>query len=156
MIGNRPLLGHSALVVMPRRTDQPPEEVSKECIDNGQVNGTINVAFDDAQGEFSIKNLFAMRRANGDWYALNDNGGFRVPVFASSSSAMTARMQDPRMECFRPVSIDEAAFKNLTTTDSGSASFWLITDPLLKLSKGSPLNHQELEALLRAHERAVA
>lgn len=97
-----------------------------------------------------------MRRANSDWFALDDNGSFRVPVFYSSSSAMTARMQDSGMECFRPVLIDEPAFMDLTTTDGGKASFWLITDPLLRLSKGRSMDHQELEVLLREHEGKVA
>ena len=96
-----------------------------------------------------------MRRANGDWFALNDNGSFRVPIFYTSSAAMTARMQDSGMECFRPVVIDEAAFTNLTTTDDGQASFWLITDPLLKLSRGRPLDHRALGALLRERRRMV-
>ena len=97
-----------------------------------------------------------MRRANSDWFALDDNGSFRVPIFSSSSSAMTARMQDSGMECFRPVLLDEPAFKDLTTTDDGKASFWLITDPLLNLSKGRPMDHRELEALLREREGKVA
>jgi hypothetical protein len=91
-----------------------------------------------------------MRRANSDWFALDDNGSFRVPIFHSSSSAMTARMRDPGMECFRPVLLDEPAFIDLTTTENGKASFWLIADPLLRLNKGRLLNHQELQALLRA------
>ena len=96
-----------------------------------------------------------MRRANGDWFALNDHGGFRVPVFHSGSAAMTARMQDTAMECFRPVVIDEAALRELTTTDGGKASFWLISDPLLKLSKGRFLDHRELGVLLREREGRV-
>jgi hypothetical protein len=99
-----------------------------------------------------MKSLFAMRRANGDWFALDDKGSFRVPVFHSSGAAMTARMQDSGMECFRPVVIDEAAFKNLTTTNDGAASFWLVTDPLMKLSRGRALGHRELEAVLRGRE----
>ncbi|HEY5884061.1 MAG TPA: hypothetical protein VIT88_05205 [Pyrinomonadaceae bacterium] len=97
-----------------------------------------------------------MRRANSDWFALDDNGSFRVPIFHTNSSAMTARMQDPGMECFRPVLLDEPAFMDLTTTDGGKASFWLITDPLLRLSKGRLLDHQELGALLREREMEVA
>ena len=97
-----------------------------------------------------------MRRANGDWFALDDNGGFRVPVFFSSSAAMAARMQDTAMECFRPVVIDEMAFTDLTTTDGGQGSFWLVSDPLLKLSKGRSLDHHQLGVLLRERERTVA
>ena len=97
-----------------------------------------------------------MRRANSDWYALNDKGSFRVPIFHSSSSAMTARMQDSGMKCFRPVLLDEPAFRDLTTTDGGKASFWLITDPLLRLSRGRLLDHHELEAVWREREGKVA
>jgi hypothetical protein len=104
----------------------------------------------------AINSLFAMRRANGDWFAVDDNGRFRVPVFFSSSAAMAARMQNTGMECFRPVLIDETALTDLTTTDEGKGSFWLVSDPLLKLSKGRSLDHQELDALLRGPERTVA
>ena len=88
-----------------------------------------------------------MRRANGDWYALEDKGRSRVPVFVSEQDAMLARTRDPGMECFRPVMLDEAAFRNLTTTDQGSACYWLIEDPLRRLSLGKPLDSNELTAL---------
>lgn len=94
-----------------------------------------------------MKNLIAMRRANGDWYALDDKGRSRVPVFVSERDAMLARTQDSGMECFRPVVLDEAAFQNLTTTDQGSACYWLIEDPLRRLSLGRPLDSNELTAL---------
>jgi hypothetical protein len=99
-----------------------------------------------------MKNLFAMRRANGDWFALDDKGSFRVPIFHSSGAAMTARMQDSGMECFRPVIIDEAAFRNLTTTDDGKASFWLVADPLMKLSRGRALDHRQLQDVMNERE----
>jgi hypothetical protein len=96
-----------------------------------------------------MKTLFAMRRANGDWFALDDHGSFRVPVFHSKGEAMLARSRDTGMECFRPVVIDELAFKNLTTTDEGRACFWLVADPLMKLSRGHPLDRQQLEQFMR-------
>lgn len=95
-----------------------------------------------------MKTFFAMRRANGDWYALDDQGRFRVPVFHSSGDAMLARTRDPGMACFRPVLLDQIAFKNLTTTDAGKASFWLVEDPLRKLSLGRPLDHVELAGIM--------
>src|SRR5688572_32614652 len=82
-----------------------------------------------------MKTLFAMRRANGDWFALDDQGSFRVPVFHTREEAMLARSRDTGMECFRPVVLDAAAFRNLTTTDEGQARFWLVLDPLMKLSR---------------------
>jgi hypothetical protein len=92
-----------------------------------------------------MKSLFAMRRANGDWYALDDRGSFRVPVFRSSGDAMLARSRDSGMECFKPVVLNTAALTNLTTTDESKAAFWLITDPLVKLSRGRALDRQQLE-----------
>ena len=95
-----------------------------------------------------MKTLFAMRRANGDWFALDDQGSFRVPLFQSSGAAMVARSRETGMECFRPVVLDAAAFKNLTTTDEGKACFWLVADPLLKLSRGRPLDRKQLEQFM--------
>ena len=102
-----------------------------------------------------MKTLFAMRRANGDWFALDDQGSFRVPVFQSSSEAMLARSRDTGMECFRPVVLDAAAFKNLTTTYEGKACFWLVADPLMKLSRGRPLDCKQLEQFMRNGEGNV-
>ena len=96
-----------------------------------------------------MSSLFAMRRANGDWFALDDNGNFRVPVFHNSAAAMVARSRETGMECFRPVLLDEPAFKNLTTTDGGKASFWLVEDPLMKLNRGRALDRQELAGVMR-------
>ncbi len=95
-----------------------------------------------------MKTLFAMRRANGDWFALDDQGSFRVPVFQTSGEAMIARTRETGMECFRPVALDAAAFKNLTTTDEGKACFWLVTDPLMKLSRGRPFDRKQLEQFI--------
>ncbi len=95
-----------------------------------------------------MKTLFAMRRANGDWFALDDQGEFRVPVFESGGQAMLARARDSGMECFRPVALDAAAFENLTKTDEGKARFWLISDPLMKLSRGRALDRKELEQFM--------
>jgi hypothetical protein len=104
----------------------------------------------------SMKTLFAMRRANGDWFALDDQGSFRVPVFHSGDEAMVARSRDTGMECFRPAILDAAAFKNLTTTDEGRACFWLVSDPLMKLSRGRPLDCKQLEQFLKNGEGQLA
>jgi hypothetical protein len=103
-----------------------------------------------------MKTLFAMRRANGDWFALDDRGSFRVPVFHSGGEAMLARSRETGMECFRPVALDAAAFENLTTTSEGNACFWLVTDPLRKLSRGRALDRQQLEQFIRNGEGQTA
>jgi hypothetical protein len=100
-----------------------------------------------------INTLVAMRRANGDWFALEDQGRSRVPIFHSERDAMLARSRDYGMECFRPVVLDDGAFTNLITTDEGKACFWVIDDPLRRLSLGRPLDHDQLTKL---REPAVA
>ena len=91
-----------------------------------------------------MKTLFAMRRANGDWFAVDDAGAFRVPLFQSSGDALLARSRETGMECFRPVMLDATALENLTTTDEGKACFWLVADPLRKLSRGRAFDRQQL------------
>jgi hypothetical protein len=103
-----------------------------------------------------MRTLFALRRANGDWFALDDRGSFRVPVFQSSAEAMLARSRETGMECFRPVVLDAAAFQNITTTDEGKACFWLVADPLMKLSRGRPLDCKQLEQFMTNGQGAVA
>ncbi len=90
-----------------------------------------------------------MQRANGDWFALDDHGRFRVPLFHTMNAAMTARSRDTGMECFKPVPLDETAFTDLTTTDEGKACFWLVEDPAMKLSRGRPLDHGQLARFMK-------
>ena len=92
--------------------------------------------------------MYAMRRANGDWFALDDHGLYRVPIFRSAGEAMLARSRDSGMECFRPVMLDAAAFQDLTTTDEGKASFWFVENPAMNLSRGRPLDHAQLAQLI--------
>ena len=96
-----------------------------------------------------MSTLFAMQRANGDWFALDDKGRFRVPIFHNRGAAMVARSRETGMECFRPVLLDETTFKNLTTTDGGKACFWLVEDPLMKLNRGRALDIPELARVMR-------
>lgn len=101
-----------------------------------------------------MNSLYAMRRANGDWFAIDDDGGFRVPVFHSSGAAMVARSRDSSMECFRPVELDDSAFTDLSTTDEGKARFWLVADPLLDLNRGSAFDAQQLAQFMAKHRGA--
>jgi hypothetical protein len=93
--------------------------------------------------------LYAMQRANGDWFALDDRGRSRMPVFHNTREAMIARSRDSGMECFKPVILDEASLLEITATDDGKACFWLISDPSIKLSRGRALEHGQLALILR-------
>lgn len=94
-----------------------------------------------------MNSLYAMRRANGDWFALDNGEGFGVPLFQSRNAAMIARSRETNMECFRPVHLDEKNFAELAKDGAADASYWLVSDPLRKLSRGRSLDHQELKRL---------
>ena len=95
-----------------------------------------------------MKTFYAMRRANGDWFAVADNGNLRVPIFKSSGEAMIARSRDSGMECFRPVIFDARALEELRRTDGNTASFLMITDPSRHLKHGLRLGFTELAPLM--------
>ena len=51
-----------------------------------------------AQSE--VGDLYAMRRANGDWFALEDHGRMSVPLSHSSHDALMARLRNFGMLLF--------------------------------------------------------
>ena len=95
-----------------------------------------------------MKTFYAMRRANGDWFAVADKGDLRMPIFKNSGDAMTARLRDSGMVCFRPVTFDASALEELKKTDGQTASFLMITDPSRHLKHGLRLSFSELVPLM--------
>jgi hypothetical protein len=95
-----------------------------------------------------MKSFYAMRRANGDWFAVDDNGHVRMPIFKSSGDAMIARSRDNGMECFRPVAFDACALEQLRKTDGNTASFLIVADPSRKLKYGLRAAFTELASLM--------
>jgi hypothetical protein len=100
-----------------------------------------------------MTNIFAMQRANGDWFALNDNGRLRVPLFHSASEAMEARRSNPGMLLFKPVVLDERALNDLAPKKTeDNAGYWLVSDASIKLKRGRPLEHEQLVLLVNDAE----
>jgi hypothetical protein len=94
--------------------------------------------------------IYAMQRANGDWFALEQREGFRVPVFSSNREAMQARAFNVEMLVFKPVLVDERALKDLApTNDERPAHFWLVKDECVNMKRGVALQHSELAGLIR-------
>ncbi|HEY0763458.1 MAG TPA: hypothetical protein VGD61_13895 [Pyrinomonadaceae bacterium] len=96
-----------------------------------------------------MKTLYAMRRANGDWFAVADKDDLRVPIFKSIADATIARLRDVGMECFRPVLFNVPAFEELKRTDGNTASFLMIADPSRHLKHGLRLGFTDLAALIK-------
>jgi len=99
-----------------------------------------------------MKTLYAMRRANGDWFAVEDGRHSAMLVFNCANDAMVARSRDSGMECFRPVAIDANAVDQLKVTEGGTASFLIVSEPLRKLNHARRVGFAELALLMVAEE----
>ena len=94
--------------------------------------------------------LFAMRRANGDWFALDDRGRFRVPVFSSQWGGMLARANHWGLRLFEPVALDGRALEELVPADGvGETDFWLVDDPFTNVNRGRLMDRAQLSLLVR-------
>lgn len=94
--------------------------------------------------------MYAMQRANGDWYAMSEAGGFCVPVFNCNSDAMQARSLNSEMLHFKPMRLDDDAIYDLSPAKAEvTASFRLVSDPSLNLFRGRLISHSELTLLSR-------
>ncbi len=83
-----------------------------------------------------MNSVYAMQRANGDWFALDQSEGFRVPIFSSNREAT--------------VLVDERALDNLAPADGQRpAHFWLVSDACLNMKRGVAMNHAELAQMIR-------
>ena len=91
-----------------------------------------------------------MQRANGDWFALEQREGFRVPIFLSNREAMQARAFNAELLVFKPVLVDERALKDLAPVEGRRpAHFWLVEDACVNMKAGVALQHSELAGLIR-------
>lgn len=103
-----------------------------------------------------MSEIYAMQRANGDWFALDDHGSFRVPLFHSSSDGLTARLRNFGMLLFKPVVLDSRLLEELIPRGGGSAvEFFLVNDPLINLNRGSRVEYAQLASLVSKPYRAL-
>jgi len=100
-----------------------------------------------------MSGLYAMQRANGDWFALDDRGRLRMPVFRSLEQARIARSQDSGMECFRPIMVEAHLLQDLKTGDGSEACFSIVDDPLINLNRGASLDFDQFSLLIRDLEK---
>jgi hypothetical protein len=100
-----------------------------------------------------MSNLYAMQRANGDWFALEQAAGLRVPVFSSNHEAMQARAFNVEMLVFKPVLLDESALNDLVPLKGQhSTHFWLVKDECVNLKRGVALQYSKLAEIIRDQE----
>jgi hypothetical protein len=94
-----------------------------------------------------MSDIYAMQRANGDWFALEDHGRFRVPLFHSSHDAMLARLRNFGMLLFKPVALNARLLKEIAPGGS-DVDFCMVNDPFASLGRGSLVEHAELALLM--------
>lgn len=96
-----------------------------------------------------MSGIYAMQRANGDWFALDDRGAFRVPVFRSDSEAMQARQFYRGLLLFHPVLLDQEALKNLAPANGSATHFWLVDHASVNLKRGHRVEYGQLAQLVQ-------
>ena len=96
----------------------------------------------------AVSTIFAMQRANGDWFALEGREGLHVPVFSSNREAMQARSFNVEMLVFHPVVVDEASLKGFAPAEGEPAArVWLVKQGSTNMKRGVFLESAELARL---------
>jgi hypothetical protein len=91
-----------------------------------------------------------MQRANGDWFALDEDGRLRVPLFSSERDGMLARGSHWGMHLFKPMALDGRTLKELVPADGVSETdFWLVDNPFTSLNRGRAIDRAQLSLLVR-------
>ena len=94
--------------------------------------------------------MYAMRRANGDWFALDDHGRRRVPVFSGVLDGMRARVDVWGLRLFKPVALDGRKLKEIVPADdAGDLEFWLVDTPFTSLTRGRLIDGPQLSLLVQ-------
>jgi hypothetical protein len=88
-----------------------------------------------------------MRRANGDWFALEDHSRRLVPLFRSSHDAFMARLRSVEMLVFSPVALNPRLLNEIVN-DQSDVDFCMVDNPFASLKRGEPLPHAQVISLI--------
>lgn len=101
--------------------------------------------------------LYGMQRANGDWFAIKEPRGFRVPLFSSMSEAAAVRAFNVEMLVFNPVIFDERALKQVgQLEDDRPVYFWLVEKASRNMRHGMSVHYAQLALILSGAEKLPA
>ena len=103
-----------------------------------------------------MNDIYAMRRANGDWFVFEDHDRLRVPLFHSSHDALMARLRNFGMLLFKPVVVDARLLKEIAPVGAGNVDFCLVKDPFARLSRGRLVEPGQLALLMGKPEEDVS
>jgi hypothetical protein len=94
-----------------------------------------------------MMDLYAMRRANGDWFTFEDYDRLLVPIFHSSHDAFMARLRNVEMLAFSPVALDVPLLNELAD-GPGEVQFCMVNNPFASLKRGETLSHAQVTSLI--------
>lgn len=96
-----------------------------------------------------MSDIYAMRRANGDWFALEDDGRMCLPIFHSSHDALMARLRTAEMLLFSPIALDIQLLDEIVGGRS-EVNFCMVNNPFASLKQGSSMPPAQIAALLNS------
>jgi hypothetical protein len=100
-----------------------------------------------------MSGMYAMRCANGDLFAFEEQRNLRAPVFRSSRDAMCARERNLGMLPFKAVVFDEGVPGALAPTGGASGvQFWLAEGSSTEFGHGRLVDYAQ--PALHMHEPA--
>jgi hypothetical protein len=98
--------------------------------------------------------VYAMRRANGDWFSREVNGRLSLPLFHSVHDALMSRLRNFGMLLYKPVTLDSRLLKQLLSQDGAKdLDFCLIEDPFASLEHGQLIERGQLLNPLSSTQR---
>lgn len=104
---------------------------------------------------FDKADIYALRRANADWFAFDSRGRLTVPLFHSSHDALMTRLHNVGMLPFNPVTLDVELLKQIVPAGSeGDVDFVMVTDPSASLNRGAPVGHTVLTTRVQQSVKA--
>ena len=96
-----------------------------------------------------MSDLFAMQRANGDWFALNHHGRLRVPLFHSTHDAMMARLRNFGLLLFKPVVLDARFLEEIVPLPGeDQVDFCMVENPFTSLECANTVGCTELALVI--------
>ena len=93
--------------------------------------------------------IYAMRRANGDWFAHEVNGRLHLPLFHPVHDAFMSRLSNFGLLLFQPVTFTACMLEQLDSKGGGdNVDFCMIDDPFVSLKRGQLLVREQLASLI--------
>ena len=97
--------------------------------------------------------IYALRRANGDWFAHEVNGRLQLPLFHTVHDAFMSRLRNFGMLLFQPVTFNAGMLEQLDSKGGGdNVDFCMIDDPFVSLKRSQLLPRAQLGSLISGNQ----